>query len=388
MVALRIITSQPVQYHVPLFRELARQEVDLEVVFYHPGGTLASNFDVELWRVVQWDVDLLSGYRHRFIISKQASYSRLEQIKTLPHILYQAFRQPRTPVLLVGWFMLSIWLVWAIRILLGLPVAVISETTLQSYQQTPKPRWRTRLLSWLLSHSLCYAIGTNNKAFLEQMGVPASRIVMTPYSIDNGYFAARQQELLADRAGLCREYGLDPDLPTFLFCGKLIPLKRTQDMIKAFQMSHLLDKAQFIFVGDGHLRGELEHFIDSAKINSAHLLGFFNYSQLPIAYALGEVLLLISEETWGLVVNEACACKRPVIVSRTVGCAPDLVGPENGWVLEAPSVDALAQALQEAYNQRGRWSEMGSAGYTRVAGHTFANMAAGVIAGLTMMKSL
>ena len=286
--------------------------------------------------------------------------------------------------------MLSLWLVWAIRILLGFPVAVISETTLQSYQQVPKPRWRTRFLSWLLSHSLCYAIGTNNRAFLEQMGVPASRIVMTPYSVDNAYFAARQQALLADRAGLCREYGLDPDLPTFLFCGKLIEKKHPLDLLKAYLISNVHRKSQIIFVGDGQLRQSIEKYITANQLNYAHVIGFLNYSQLPIAYVLGEVLCLVSDptETWGLVVNEACACKRPVIVSRTVGCAPDLVGPENGWVLDNPSVEALAQALQEAYNQRGRWSEMGSAGYTRGARHTFANMAAGVIAGLTMMKSL
>ena len=44
---------------------------------------------------------------------------------------------------------------------------------------------------------------------------------------------------------------------------------------------------------------------------------------LPSAYA----------ETWGLAVNEALACGRPVLVSDRVGCAGDVVEPgRNGLV--------------------------------------------------------
>jgi len=59
---------------------------------------------------------------------------------------------------------------------------------------------------------------------------------------------------------------------------------------------------------------------------------------MPLVYRLADIFVLPSKgpgETWGLAVNEAMACKRPVIVSSKCGCAPDLV-EENltGWVFE------------------------------------------------------
>ena len=54
---------------------------------------------------------------------------------------------------------------------------------------------------------------------------------------------------------------------------------------------------------------------------------------MPAVYNIGDILVLPSiSETWGLVVNEAFAAGKPVIVSNKVGCAIDLVKDgENGF---------------------------------------------------------
>ncbi|MFM6130821.1 MAG: glycosyltransferase family 4 protein, partial [Sphaerospermopsis kisseleviana] len=104
--------------------------------------------------------------------------------------------------------------------------------------------------------------------------------------------------------------------------------------------------------------------------------GFRQIEENPVFYALAEAFVLPSlKEEWGLVVNEAMACSLPVIVSRTAGCAEDLLpggeqvaGGEwrvtskdaddrkpltddllgersNGFVFDPESVDALSEAL-------------------------------------------
>jgi glycosyltransferase involved in cell wall biosynthesis len=72
-------------------------------------------------------------------------------------------------------------------------------------------------------------------------------------------------------------------------------------------------------------------------------------------------------EPWGLIVNEAMAAGRAVVVSDEVGCAPDLVKDgENGFVFRAGDVAALAAALRRLTTERGLAQRMGTAGTERI----------------------
>jgi len=112
---------------------------------------------------------------------------------------------------------------------------------------------------------------------------------------------------------------------------------------------------------------------------------------MPLAYALGDALCLFSDtpaETWGLVVNEALACGRPVIVSECCGCAPDLVeGKGTGWVVPAGDVRAASSALNAACARRSEWPAMGERGWAVVANHSFARMAESITAALSSLNS-
>ena len=67
---LAICTSHPIQYYAPLFRELAgRTEIE---VFYAHSATPKDQADAGFGRAFEWDVDLLSGYPHRFLTNVAA----------------------------------------------------------------------------------------------------------------------------------------------------------------------------------------------------------------------------------------------------------------------------------------------------------------------------
>lgn len=97
------------------------------------------------------------------------------------------------------------------------------------------------------------------------------------------------------------------------------------------------------------MRAEIEVEVERTGA-PVRLLGFFNQSEMPEAYALADTLVLPSEtETWGLVVNEALACGLPAVVSSGVGCAPDLIDPGvTGETYPMGDVDALATAMERA----------------------------------------
>jgi glycosyltransferase involved in cell wall biosynthesis len=79
------------------------------------------------------------------------------------------------------------------------------------------------------------------------------------------------------------------------------------------------------------------------------VLPFQNQTRMPVVYRIGDVFVLPSAygETWGLAVNEALACGRPVLVSDRVGCAPELVSEDCGAVFPWNDLPALTKALGE-----------------------------------------
>jgi glycosyltransferase involved in cell wall biosynthesis len=389
MTDLKILDSHPVQYRVPLFREILAKEVAIEVGYIQQGAAGQVVRDAGFNIDFAWDLDLLSGYTYRIFDEQLKERSGFRQIGVGYKLLCWALQDRKTPLLLVGWFTELVWLIWLLRIICNAPTIVISETTPLSFAASPKPRWRIWLLRRLLQNSTANLfIGKRNRAFLCEMGVAEKRLFHVPYSIDNDRFENVAKRLLPQRHELCLQYGLDPEMPTFLFSGKLIQKKRPLQLLDAYVSTGLADWAQLIYVGEGELRPELEQRIRELGLKHVHLLGFFNQTQMPMAYVLGELLCLISEstETWGLVVNEALACGRPVIVADAVGCSPDLVSFDNGWVTPLDDQKELTKTLYLAFERYADWNKMGEIGLEKIAQNSFSTMADGVISALRFIR--
>ena len=378
---LKILASHPVPYHAPVFRSLVRQGVSLDVGYYHHGPAGRKFRDREFGIEFTWDVDLLSGYPHRFFYDGRACYSAREQITVARQCLPWALQETQSPLLLMGWFAEVVWLAWLLRAMGRAPVLMLAETNKLSFEASPKPWLRVALLRTLLScTSAVPCIGSRNRSFMAEMGVPRPKLFSAPCSVNNDRLSTRKRQLSPRRAELRRAQGLDPDLPAFLFCGKLIPKKRPLELLEAYLAAGLKDRAQLIYVGDGILRDRVKHRARDAAANHVHLLGFFNYSEMPRAYVMADLLCLPSDgrETWGLVVNEALACGLPVIVSDACGCTPELVGPDNGWSIPCDDGNRLKQTLADAFERRAEWPAMGRAGRRKVAQHTFEGLAQGI----------
>lgn len=381
---LKILVSHPIQYQVPLYRALTVDGIEVEVGFFHPGASQNVASDPDFGLQFQWDVDVLSGYSHRFFGERSGDYSLGAQVRTAPALIRWASDR-HTPLLMMGWFASLAYGVGVLRALRGAPTLILTEMTPLADLRRPKPRWRKGLDGFLLRRSVCMYIGTQNRRYYEAHRVSPDRLFPAPYSVEHERFAHRAAELVPFRPELRRQYGIAPELPTFLFCGKLTALKRPLELLHAYVNAGLSEQASLVYVGDGALRPALESRIQEAGLKHVHLLGFLNQSEMPTAYVIGDVLCLVSEaETWGLVVNEAMACGRPVLVTDTVGCAPDLIDSETGWITP---IEALSKALWAAFAQRDHWVQMGVAASHKVSGHTYEVMAEGIKQALVTARS-
>jgi glycosyltransferase involved in cell wall biosynthesis len=225
-----------------------------------------------------------------------------------------------------------------------IPIYFRGDSTLVN----PSPMWKRTLrrlaLRWVYSHAdVAFSVGTNSSEYFREMGFKNDSIVFAPHAIDNERFSRhdhdRRQEANSRRA----ELGIAGDAPVILFAGKLSPVKSPGMILEAFRRVPEQLGAHLVFLGSGPLEEELRN---SAPART-HFLGFQNQSDLPVAYRIGDVMVLYSvSETWGLGVNEAMACGLPACVSDRVGCAPDLIGATGlGWVAPYGSIDDLAETF-------------------------------------------
>jgi glycosyltransferase involved in cell wall biosynthesis len=350
---LAIVTSHPIQYNAPLFRLLKdRGNVDVKV-FYTWGQTKEGMvYDPDFKQTFAWDIPLLEGYEKEFIenISTHPGAGHFSGIKNRSLLIRINEFQPDA-LLVYGWSFHSHLQVLRhfkgrIKILFRGDSTLLDETVGFSFRKQIRRiflRWVYRYIDFALY------TGEANKAYYLKHGLSATQLVYAPHAVDNDRFYYNNEQLNADALSWRRELGILDDELLFLFAGKLEPKKDPLLLLSAFQ-SAAKPKSRLLFVGNGILEEELKK---TAFNNAAVLfLDFQNQLQMPLVYRLSNVFVLPSKgpgETWGLSVNEAMACGKPVIVSNKCGCAVDLI-TDNGFVFSAGNEQELSAILNNYIN--------------------------------------
>jgi glycosyltransferase involved in cell wall biosynthesis len=340
-----VLASHPIQNHAPLFRELAKR-CDFTVYFAHrqtPQGQAAAGFGVPF----EWDVDLLSGYRHVFLRNRARTPSTGRFFGCDCPDVGQAIAGDRFDAFIVtGWGLLAYWqAVWACR-RRGIPVLVRGDSQLP-LKRKPALRLAKEIAypALLRSFNGFLYVGRRNRDYLLHYGARPERLFFAPHCVDNRLFATGVASAL-EQATNGRAMGKRQ----VLFVGKLVERKRPVDVIDAVAIVRqgTID-VDVVFVGDGDLRDRLA--IRAAELGvPTTFAGFKNQSELARYYAAADVIVLPSnsQETWGLVINEAMACGTPAIVSDAVGCGPDLIETgRTGLVYPFGEVEALAAAIRQ-----------------------------------------
>lgn len=251
----------------------------------------------------------------------------------------------------------------------GRPVVIMSESTAHDAA-------RSFLREAIKRHivGLCDAAlvgGTAQRAYVEALGMPAERVFIGYDAVDNDFFAQGAAAARADAAAVRARFGLPEHY--FLTSCRFIAKKnlaRLLDAFAAYRAAVGPDAWHLVLLGDGELRGELEAQARALGIADAvHFMGFRQYDDLPAFYALAGGFVHVSTvEQWGLVVNEALAVGLPVIVSRTSGCAGDLIDEGvNGWTVDPLDVVAITARLTELAAPATDRTAMGLAGARIVA---------------------
>lgn len=348
---LAILSTHPIQYQVPIWQSLAKDgQIPFEVWYLTDHGVRVSH-DKEFRKDFAWDIEMLSGYPHRFLhVAAGATPTSFTRCRLREKLRDRLQSSHVRSMWVQGWQVSAYWqAVWEAK-QTGVEVWLRGE----SNDLAPATWWKRPLKRLLLGKLLGNVdrflyIGTANKRFFQSFGVPDDRLFSAPYAIDNERFGKQAAEFWGRRAEIRQNLRIPRDAFCVLFCGKFIPKKCPSDLITAaarLMAESNESKIHLLFVGSGELGDELRRRCnvvfdaeaprpalarrplssgDSAR-PSASFAGFLNQTEISQAYVAADCLVLPSDhgETWGLVVNEAMSSGLPCLISDRCGCAEDL----------------------------------------------------------------
>jgi glycosyltransferase involved in cell wall biosynthesis len=370
---LRVLlaASHPVQYSSPIFRLLAQDpRLGIQVVYCSMQGA-EPQLDPGFGIYVKWDVPLLEGYPW-LLVPNRSPVPRVGSFFGLfnPGI-WRVISDGKfdAVILYTGYACATFWIAVAAAKWNRVPVLFGTDAT--TLQPRDHKRWKLPVKRFLLPvifrlASVVIAPSEAGRQFILRMGISESRVVLTPFVVDNPWWRQRASEV--DRKAVRQEWRIPEDAVVALFCAKLQPWKRPDNALCAFAKANV-EGAYLVFAGEGPMRASLEATARSLGVaERTRFLGFVNQTYLPSVYRSADLFVLPSEyDPCPVVVCEAMLCGCPVILSDEIRGRFDLVrNGETGFIYPSGNVDALAEILSVALKDRDKLYELGRAAERRM----------------------
>jgi N-acetyl-alpha-D-glucosaminyl L-malate synthase BshA len=189
---------------------------------------------------------------------------------------------------------------------------------------------------------------------VQRFDIPAESIEVIPNFVD-------LQRYRRDLEG-CHRSQLAPNGEKIVIhISNFRPVKRVDDVVRAFARASRRVPARLVMVGDGPCRGLAQQVAEEEGV-AGRVAFLGKQSSVAELLACSDVLLLPSEsEAFGLVALEAMACGVPV-VATAVGGIPELVpNGEAGFLVPLGDVDAMADAIVALLTDGALWQAASTA---------------------------
>jgi glycosyltransferase involved in cell wall biosynthesis len=184
-------------------------------------------------------------------------------------------------------------------------------------------------------------------------GIPLDKIVCVPPGVDRRVFQALRGEA---------------SKPRLVTVARLEPVKNIKTLLIAFkQLKQRFPDLKLDIVGEGSQRTSLEAFCAEENIKDVTFHGFLPDEAIAKLLCEAKVFVLPSlAESFGMANLEAMACGLPVVSSRA-GAVPEVVGEENGFLVDPLNIDELVDRLcvlleDEKLRRSIRWANVKKAG--------------------------
>lgn len=204
------------------------------------------------------------------------------------------------------------------------------------------------LAEYALADIIAVGSSFSLRSFVE-MGVPASKLRLTPYGVSLSIF--RRSAARSDKFRV-------------LFAGQPTVRKGLHYLLQAFRRARL-PGAELVLVGG--TAPDLGVLKARFPIDGVTMLGFLSRERLIEEMSRASVVVVPSiEEGLAAVQAQALACGTPVIATPNAGAEDLFDDGKEGFIVPARDVDAIVERLTRLHRDRTLVDEMGRAGVRRV----------------------
>lgn len=211
-------------------------------------------------------------------------------------------------------------------------------------------------LSWIYgkAHAVVYPT-----QFAKDILTPLAKSIKTEV-ISNGIDTSKFKP--KDASGFFAKYNLPLGKQNAIFVGRLHPEKGINVLIKAISvLKNKLPDAHAWIVGVGHMEKELKKLaVDLGVADKVYFLGKISDEDLVDAYNAADIFVLPSHcELEGMVVLEAMACGKPILISDTFANASRFFVNNNGYTFKHLDHQDLANKIEVIFSNKELQNAMG-----------------------------
>lgn len=177
---------------------------------------------------------------------------------------------------------------------------------------------------------------------------PPEKIVVR----ESGLQLRRFSEFKRSSSQFRDQHCISSQAPLVGIVGRLVPIKNHELFLRAAAKVHAVrPHVQFVLVGDGELRGQLEALVKAFRL-PVTFAGWI--ADTPPVYGTLDVLVLSSKnEGTPVSIIEAMAAGVPTVTTQVGGVMDLYPDPRYGKVVPPDDAEAMAQAILDALDHKG-----------------------------------
>lgn len=342
MVKIAIIHNIVTPYRLELFERLSKHKyIDELNVFY-----CLERYNDRNWSLkydAEYKYKILPGYTFTFPIIKLPCSIN-------PSIFNEIHNNNYDAVIVCGFTDMTTQLAYISCKINHIPIILWSELS-GVYLFKYHTLYNSVIRFFVKNSDALLVPSTQSKEYHIKMGAFSDKIFISPNTNDEQRYINKIKKY-KENSSLIREELSVTTTKNIIFVGRFIKRKGVDYLIKAFiDINAHMDDLGLILVGDGPEKENLQALCKDSGVKDVYFTGFVSEEEKIKYYSISNLFVLPS--LWDihpLVLPEAMACSLPIISTKGVASAHDIITDgENGYIINTEDVEQLSSAIRKSF---------------------------------------